>query len=162
MTPTAQRRLLVVDVAGKELAFDLAEVEECVPATGVTPLPSLPDCVLGVAALRGRIMTVVDGAQRFSLGMGLRRYFAVCRVNGRSTALAIDDPIVAHEIPVRELDQAEATLQLAQMGLSPDVVLKVYEWLEGDAETGYRATGRFVPEIRLEKIIPGELWEGAA
>jgi chemotaxis signal transduction protein len=95
MSEVQEKKILILDVAGSFFALSLEHVEECVPATSITPISGLPNYVLGLASVRGKILTVVDPAIRFELGMGLRRYFLVCNVRGRSMAVAIDQPVAA-------------------------------------------------------------------
>lgn len=92
-----ENKYLILDAAGTEFAIDLAQVEECVPASSICPLKGLPDYILGIAFVRGKVLTVIDPAIRFNLGMGLRKYFLVCKVRERLMAIAIDQPITVSQ-----------------------------------------------------------------
>lgn len=102
-----RRELLVFEVAGSEFALDLAEVEEVVPAGQVTPIPDAPPFFLGLTAVRGKVMGVIDAARRYGIGPALNSHFLVCRVRGNLTAVAVDRPVVAGSVWVRELPAAE-------------------------------------------------------
>jgi purine-binding chemotaxis protein CheW len=51
---------LVFSLAGADYAVDLANVREIGPPPGVTPLPHVPDWLLGVSNVRGDIVSIVD------------------------------------------------------------------------------------------------------
>ena len=60
--------LLVVTLAGERVAVPAADVEAVVEIEGLTPIPRAAAHVAGLAALRSRVLTAVDGLA--SLGLG--------------------------------------------------------------------------------------------
>jgi len=63
------RFMAAVFEAGKELlALDSSRIEEIVRIPAITPVRGASACVLGVANLRGRIITVLDAAALLGLG----------------------------------------------------------------------------------------------
>ena len=60
--------LLIVRLAGRRVAFPSAEVEAVVELEGITPAPRAAPHVAGLAGLRSRVLTVIDGIA--SLGFG--------------------------------------------------------------------------------------------
>lgn len=61
------RELLVFDLAGSPYAIPVERVREIVRVRDITPMPRVPDSVLGVVAMRGEIVQVVD--LRMCLGL---------------------------------------------------------------------------------------------
>ncbi len=52
--------LLVFSLAGEQYAFETAFVAQAWPLPGVTPIPGTPDHVVGIVAVEGEIMSVID------------------------------------------------------------------------------------------------------
>lgn len=78
--------LLIVRLAGRRVAFPSAEVEGVVELDGITPAPRAARHVAGLAALRSRVLTVIDASA--SLGFD--------RSAGREPAEAIVVPSGGH------------------------------------------------------------------
>lgn len=51
---------LIAHIAGRTVAIDSQQVESVVDIPSVTPVPRAPALVLGLAALRSRVVTVID------------------------------------------------------------------------------------------------------
>jgi len=60
--------LLVVTLTGERVAIPAGEVEAVVEVEGLTPIPRAAPHVAGLAALRSRVLTAIDGLA--SLGLG--------------------------------------------------------------------------------------------
>jgi purine-binding chemotaxis protein CheW len=60
--------LLIISLAGQRIAIPAADVEAVVEIEGLTPIPRAPDHVAGLAALRSRVLTVVDCSASIGLG----------------------------------------------------------------------------------------------
>jgi purine-binding chemotaxis protein CheW len=59
--------LLTFRLSREEFAFRVSEVEEIVRHQSITRVPSLPDYVLGITSLRGKIIPVIDLKKRLAL-----------------------------------------------------------------------------------------------
>lgn len=59
--------LLIVSLAKEEFAFRISEVEEIIRYQKITKIPTMPDYVLGITSLRGKIIPVIDMKIRFGL-----------------------------------------------------------------------------------------------
>ncbi len=60
--------LLIASIAGERVAIDAAVIEAVVDLWQVVPVPLAAEHVIGVAAVRSRVLTVIDAAA----AMGLR------------------------------------------------------------------------------------------
>jgi purine-binding chemotaxis protein CheW len=60
--------LLIVRIAGERVAFPAADVESVVEIESVTPVPRAAPHVAGLAALRSRVLTVIDCAASLEPG----------------------------------------------------------------------------------------------
>jgi purine-binding chemotaxis protein CheW len=82
---------LIVRLAGERVALRAAEVESVVEIEAVTPAPGAAPHVVGVAALRSRVVTVIDGAASLREGGVTQvRDAAVAVVDGHAYALLVD------------------------------------------------------------------------
>jgi purine-binding chemotaxis protein CheW len=83
--------VLIATIAGQRVAIDAARIESVVDLWQVVPAPMAPDHVLGLAAVRSRVLTVIDAAA----AVGLRATESgnralVMDVDGHSYALRVD------------------------------------------------------------------------
>lgn len=155
MSPAEQ---LVFEVAGHHFAVPLAIVEEVVPASTITTIPNSPRFLLGLAAVRGRVMGVIDCALRYGLTPQLNSFFMVCSVRGNATAVTIDRPITAGRIERRVLDQPEAELLRSASKVDPKFIKGAYELLEVVDEAGQtRATGTCFLEVDPDLFVSAEM-----
>jgi purine-binding chemotaxis protein CheW len=97
--------LLIVRLAGERVAFPAAEVEAVVEIDFIVPAPGAPPHVAGLAALRSRVLTVLDcpAALGLDAGEAPRRDAVVAVVDGHPYALlveAVEDVIEADAEPV--------------------------------------------------------------
>lgn len=60
--------LLIARLAGRRIAFPASEIEGVVELEEVTPAPGAAPHVAGLASLRSRVLTVIDGAAALGLG----------------------------------------------------------------------------------------------
>jgi purine-binding chemotaxis protein CheW len=65
--PLLLRELLQFRLAGSAYAIPVERVREIVRLRGITPMPRVPAAILGVIALRGEIVQVVDLRMRLRL-----------------------------------------------------------------------------------------------
>lgn len=59
--------LLTFGLSGEEFAFKVSLVEEIVRYQKITRVPTMPDYVLGITSLRGKIIPVIDMKNRLSI-----------------------------------------------------------------------------------------------
>lgn len=82
---------LLAQIAGAAVAIDANQVESVVDIGAITPAPRAPAIVRGLAALRSRVVTVID--PRVALGLppseGATRAVIV-RVEGHHYAMLVD------------------------------------------------------------------------
>lgn len=86
--------LLIVRLAGRRVAFPSAEVEAVVELEGITPAPRAAPHVAGLAGLRSRVLTVIDGIASLGFGRAPARDLPEAIVvpsGGHPYALLVDD-----------------------------------------------------------------------
>ena len=59
--------LLTFSLSNEEYAFRVSDVEEVLRMQKITMVPTMPDYVLGITSLRGKIIPVIDLKTRLSL-----------------------------------------------------------------------------------------------
>jgi len=83
--------LLLVRLGGERVALPATDVEGVVELEGVTPVPGAAPHVVGLSALRSRVVTVIDGSA--SIGgepCRSRRDAVVAVIGGHPYALLVD------------------------------------------------------------------------
>lgn len=132
---------LIAELAGRRVAFPSADVESVVDMGNIVPVPRVAPSVAGVAALRSRVVTVIDS--RISLGMApddrVRKRAVVAGVDGHSYALLVDslDDVTPLEcLPIGTDIALDSAWQRAVCGL-----------VERDGEP--------IPVLRPASLIPG-------
>jgi len=83
--------VLVLTLAGQRVALLAEEMEAVVEIEAIAPVPGAARHVAGLAALRSRVLTVIDG--RASIGLGAAekpRDAVVAVVEGHPYALLVD------------------------------------------------------------------------
>jgi purine-binding chemotaxis protein CheW len=75
--------MLIARIAGELIAFDAAIIETVVSIADVTPVPRTVASIVGVAAVRSRVVTVVDPAQRLG--------FSATKSTGRAVVIENED-----------------------------------------------------------------------
>jgi hypothetical protein len=84
---------LIARVAGERIAIDAAEIESVVELEATTPIPRSAPHVAGLAALRSRVVTVIDCLAALELGHSPASYprdAIVVEVEGHPYALLVD------------------------------------------------------------------------
>lgn len=82
---------LLARIGGRGLAIDAAEVDSVIDIGAVVPAPGAPDTVVGIAALRSRVVTVVDTWAALGLPTAQRSPRAVVtRVDGHDYAMLFE------------------------------------------------------------------------
>ncbi|RYY45380.1 MAG: chemotaxis protein CheW [Sphingomonadales bacterium] len=92
---------LVAQIAGRAVAIDSDQVESVVDIGAVTPVPRASKHVRGLAALRSRVVTVVDTQSALGLpGTNDGRRAVITRVDGHHYAMLVDalDDIAPFEL----------------------------------------------------------------
>jgi purine-binding chemotaxis protein CheW len=148
--------LLIFEVAGSRFSVPLEHVEEVVPMTTVTEIPNSPPFLLGLTAVRGKVMAVIDAARRYGLGPALNSHLMVCQVRGNMTAIAIDRPVVAGAVPVRALTEAELAQAKKNSKVNAKFLLGGFELLE-QTEAGAKSTGLYFLSVDPDLFVSTEM-----
>ncbi len=154
----ANQERLIFEVSGLNFSIALASVEEIVPSNMITRIPNAPPFFLGLSAVRGKIVGVIDSALRYGLPPSLNSYLMVCNVRGNLTAVTIDRPVVAGALNVRLLQPMEFEFLRAKDNLNPKFVKTGFELLEttGDINAS-KATGIFCYEVNPDLFVSAQM-----
>lgn len=85
--------LIIVKIAGERVALAAPHVDSVVEVEAVTPVPRAADHVIGLAALRSRVFTVIDSLAALGLGRAAAsapRQAVVVEADGHLYALLVD------------------------------------------------------------------------
>lgn len=85
--------LLIARLGGRRIAFPASSIEAVVELEGITPAPCAAPHVAGLAALRSRVLTVIDGLAALDLGRAptLGRDAVVIPCEGHTYALIVEE-----------------------------------------------------------------------
>lgn len=87
----AQQLYLIAEVAGRTVAISSDQVESVVDIGDVTAVPRAAKPVRGLAALRSRVVTVVDTEAALGLeGCSLARRAVITQIDGHPYAMLVD------------------------------------------------------------------------
>lgn len=83
--------VLIATIAGQRVAIDAAKIESVVDLWQVVPVPLAGEHVVGLAAVRSRVMTVIDAAAAVGLrAKATGNRALVVETGGHSYALRVD------------------------------------------------------------------------
>ncbi len=134
---------LLARIAGRDVAIRSDQVESVVDIGEVVPVPRAAEHVRGLAALRSRVVTVIDPA--LALGLGRRsenaRRAVITRADGHHYAVlveALDDvaPFVLQPLSrglALEAGWATAAIGLVDRDGTPALALDICRLLPGTA-----------------------------
>lgn len=78
-------------IGGEEFVLEIGWVEQIIRAVPVTRVPRMPEHVLGVVNVRGKVVPVISGARRIGLeGDEKPRRVILCNRDGRRCGLLVD------------------------------------------------------------------------
>ena len=85
--------LLIARLGGRRIAFPASSIEAVVELEGITPAPCAAPHVAGLAALRSRVLTVIDGLAALDLGRAgaQGRDAVVIPCEGHTYALLVEE-----------------------------------------------------------------------
>lgn len=108
-------RVALVEAGGERYALAVAHVREIVRATPIAPLPDLPAFMLGVCAVRGELVSVVDLAELRGHGRtGESELLAIIEVSGRVVGL-----LFTSLLGLRDIFEDELVRALTEEDLTP-------------------------------------------
>jgi purine-binding chemotaxis protein CheW len=85
---------LIARLGGRRIAFPASRIEAVVELEGITPAPCAAPHVAGLAALRSRVLTVIDGLAALDLGCAAKaeaRDAIVIPCDGHTYALIVEE-----------------------------------------------------------------------
>ncbi len=137
--------LLTFQLAAEEFAFRISEVEEILTPQQITMVPKAPDYILGITAVRGKVMPVLDLKKRLSIkdngasasGGGKVRK-KILTLKGPKGRIGIMIDRINGVIRIDESDIAEPPAHLSESDLMFVGGVVLYN-------------GRFISVIRLEE-----------
>lgn len=96
---TKRIQIIVFRLGNEEYALEIDLVKEVVPTPNITRVPLLPNYILGVANIRGKILAVLDLATKFGIGNTIEELN-----KDASFSLVIESEVhqmavLAHQIP---------------------------------------------------------------
>ncbi len=96
-------RLLVFRLGRERFAVELASVEEVMDLPAMHPVPDAPPSVLGIAAIRGALVTIYDPRSLLNVGGRADGVLLLFARDERRAGFAVDDVQDAITVEAREL-----------------------------------------------------------
>jgi purine-binding chemotaxis protein CheW len=103
---------LTFDLASEGYGLEIRHVTEIIGIQPITAVPDLPDHVIGVLNLRGKVIPIIDVRRRFRLAHrdhDERTCIIVVNVNENSVGLVVDKVSEVITIPANEIEPPPAT-----------------------------------------------------
>ncbi len=103
---------LTFDLASEGYGIEIRHVIEIIGIQPITAVPDLPEHVIGVLNLRGKVIPIIDVRRRFSLphrDHDDRTCIVVVNVNDYSVGLVVDKVSEVITIPANEIEPPPAT-----------------------------------------------------
>ena len=142
---TMQGMYLTFDLAGEGYGLEIRHVTEIIGIQKVTNVPDMPDHVIGVLNLRGKVIPIIDVRLRFNLT--LREYdertcIIVVSVNENPVGLVVDQVSEVVDISQNDIEPPPATGKgrghyiqgLGKIGETVKILLNVEVLVEEDLE----------------------------
>jgi len=114
--PEDEEQYVIFTLAGAEYAAPITNVIEIGRPLSVTPVPNVPDWVVGVANLRGDIISMVDlraflGMERIGYGHASRMLVAQAHQGHLTTGLIVDRVSGIWYLPVDQIGAPAAPIE---------------------------------------------------
>ena len=103
---------LTFELAGEGYGLEIRHVIEIIGIQPVTHVPDMPEHVIGVLNLRGKVIPIIDVRLRFHLPAqeyDERTCIIVVNVDGNSVGLVVDKVSEVVDIPLTEIEPPPAT-----------------------------------------------------
>lgn len=135
--------LLTFQLATEEFAFKVSNIEEILRQQRITIVPNMPEYILGITSLRGKIIPVIDLKKRIHVAGGIdiaeeRRKIIILKGHKGPFGALIDKVKAVIRVLPSEIDEPPAHLTETELMLIEGVIL--YD-------------KRFVSVIRMEEIL---------
>ena len=140
---TMQGMYLTFDLAGEGYGLEIRHVTEIIGIQKVTNVPDMPEHVIGVLNLRGKVIPIIDVRLRFNLS--LREYdertcIIVVNVNDNPVGLVVDQVSEVVDISQGDIEPPPATGKnrghyiqgLGKIGEKVKILLNVEALVEED------------------------------
>jgi purine-binding chemotaxis protein CheW len=111
----AEEHLTVVEfmLAHERYALELSHIREVYPLRDLTPLPGVPDFVMGIVNVRGQILSIIDLGRFFDLpdrGLGDLNQVIILQSDDMEFGILADEIIGTRSIPQSAIQTSLPTL----------------------------------------------------
>ena len=118
----------VCTVGSESFGFPMHLLREIVPLPTVTALPFAPECLLGIAQVRGTLLSVFDMAKLSQVkGTSNPRHLVVVEAPEGAIGFSVDEVLTCRNVSPSALQGKASghTERKAALGLTPDLVVIV-------------------------------------
>lgn len=152
-----RKSILVFELANSKFGLNLDAVEEVVPAAQYTKVPNSPPFFLGLTAVRGKVIGVIDAARRYGIGPSLNSHYVVCYVRGNLTAIAVDRPVIAGDVLLKEYSPGDTQTLISRSKVDPKFIKGGFEVLEANETGEIVTTGIEFCEVDPDLFVSAEM-----
>ena len=152
------REFFLFQIGNEMLGLPMEVVEEVLTCSPITPIPGTAKFVKGLAAVRGKIMSVIDGGLRLGIPVKSDEHFVICRVRGNQTAVTIERPIEAGGLCVRRLAQSELSTRVNERKLNPRLFASAWRLYSREQEEDeWKPTDRIFLEVAPDQFVSDQM-----
>ena len=145
-------------IGGRELGLRMHAVEEVLLESPVTPIPGTAEFVKGLSAVRGKIMSVIDGGRRLGIPGSKGGHFLICQVRGNQTAVIIERAVEAGSFCVEKVSDKEFAEILSEYRLNERLFAVAWKIFSRNSESEpWAPTNRIFLEIAPDQFVSDQM-----
>ena len=120
-------QLIVFNLAAEEYAVPIEQVKEIVPTPKISPVPQTPEYVVGIANIRGQVLSVINLEKKFGFHQETHivtsdkrnsSFVLVIEHENTSIGVVVNQVPTTFAVPVSKIDSSEQMMQHSSMDAS--------------------------------------------
>ncbi len=145
-------------IGGRELGLPMSAVYEVLLESQVTPIPGTASFVKGLSAVRGKIMSVIDGGERLGIDGNSGGHFLICKVRGNQTAIVIERAVEAGNICVEKVSAFDFSKILLDNQLNERLFNSAWKvFTRASEKDDWISTGRIFLEVIPDQFVSDQM-----
>ncbi|MFH0985154.1 MAG: chemotaxis protein CheW [Candidatus Omnitrophota bacterium] len=104
-------QLVCFKLANEEYAIDITRIQEVIKIDMITPIPQLPEFLLGIVNVRGNIVPVFDLRKLYGIGekaFDEKSRLLILRYNGKHVSIVVDEILDTMKLDKKMIDPPPA------------------------------------------------------
>lgn len=119
-------QLIVFNLGDEEYAVPIEQVKEIVPTPKISPVPQTPEYVVGIANIRGQVLSIINLEQKFGFQRTIvsatdkrnTSFILVIEHEETSIGVVVNQVPTTFAVPVSKIDSSDTMMQHSTMDAS--------------------------------------------